>query len=58
MSPRRTLPPEEMARRRPFLAIGLVLVVAGFALFGLGKPVLAFTALIAAFLAVALAKRA
>lgn len=58
MSPRRTLPPEEMARRRPFLVVGLVLVVAAFVLFGIGKPTLAFTALVAAFLAVALAKRA
>ncbi len=58
MSPRRTLPPEEMARRKPFLGLGLALVVLAFVLFGLGKPTLAFTALVAAFLAIALAKRA
>jgi hypothetical protein len=52
------LPPEEMARRKPFLAAGAALMLAAFVLFGLGKTVPAFTALIAAFLAVAYAKRA
>ena len=55
---RRLLPRDQMGRRMPLLALSLVLVLAAFALIGAGKPVVGFTLFIAAFLAVALAKRA
>lgn len=52
------LPRDAMSRRLPLLVLSLVLVVAAFVLIGVGKPVVGFTLFIAAFLAVALAKRA
>jgi len=55
---RRTLPRAEMSRRAPLLLLSLVLLLAAFVLLGMGKPVPGFTALIAAFLSVAAAKRA
>jgi hypothetical protein len=50
--------PERLAPRRPWLAGSLVLLVGAFVLLGTGHAIAAFTVLIAAFLAVAVAKRA
>ncbi len=55
---RRVLPPDRLGPRKPWLAGSLLLVVAAFVLLGLGRPVAAFTALIAGFLSVAIAKQA
>ena len=55
---RRALDAERMAPRKPWLAGSLLLLVGAFVLLGLGHEVAAFTALIGAFLAVAVAKRA
>ena len=55
---RRVLDPNRLAPRKPWLAGSLVLLVGAFVLLGMGHEVAAFTALIGAFLAVAVAKRA
>ena len=54
---RRLLDRERLEPRKPWLAGALLLVVGAFALLGTGHEVAAFTALIGAFLAVAIAKR-
>ena len=54
---RRLLPGDAMRSRAPFLLLGLVLFVAAFALFVAGHDVPALTALVGAFLMVAVAKR-
>ena len=55
---RRLLPRSELTARGPILALSIVCVLAAILLFGTGRPVGAMTALIAAFLLVAAAKRA
>jgi hypothetical protein len=55
---RRLLPQPALATRGPFLALSLVCLVLALVLFGTGHGVGAVTALIAAFLLVAVAKRA
>ena len=54
---RRLLPRDQLGARGPMLAVSLFCVVASLVLFGLGKPVGAVTALLAAFVIVAAAKR-
>jgi hypothetical protein len=54
---RRLLPRDAMARRLPLLALSLALLLAAFVLIGTGQAVVGFTLLVAAFLAVRLAKR-
>jgi hypothetical protein len=49
---------DAMFARKPWLAGSLVLVVGAFVLFGTGHDFAAMTAVIGAFLAVAVAKRA
>lgn len=55
---RRLLPGEQMAPRKPWLLGSLLLVAVAIGLFGTGHDFGALTALIGAFLAVAVAKRA
>jgi hypothetical protein len=55
---RRLLPPQAMANRRPWLLGSLLLVAFAIGLFLAGNDWLAMTAMIGAFLAVAVAKRA
>ena len=55
---RRLLPRGELAARGPVLALSLVCLVAAVVLMGTGRPVGAMTALLAAFILVAAAKRA
>ena len=55
---RRLIPRNQMGARGPLLLFSLLLLVLAFVLFGLEKDFGALTALIAAFLVVAAAKRA
>lgn len=55
---RRLIPRDKLFPRSRLLGLALGLAVGAIMALGVGRPVLAFTLLIGAFLAVALAKRA
>lgn len=54
---RRLLPSDRLGARAPMLGVALLCVLGAVVLLGLGRPVGAMTALLAAFLITAAAKR-